>query len=110
MLPSPLLKKKLSSKQEQQLKTQNGSSITQLGALEDDEFEEFNAEDPDKKKKVGKQLNKVFFSSQSEINPEANGNESSKQEQQLKTQNGSSITQLGALEDDEFEEFNAEGS
>ncbi|CAJ0745255.1 24661_t:CDS:2 [Entrophospora sp. SA101] len=36
--------------------------------------------------------------------------ESSKQEQQLKTQNGSSITQLGALEDDEFEEFNAEGS
>ncbi|CAJ0758222.1 24490_t:CDS:2 [Entrophospora sp. SA101] len=35
---------------------------------------------------------------------------SSKQEQQLKTQNGSSITQLGALEDDEFEEFNAEGS
>ncbi|CAJ0912326.1 3328_t:CDS:2, partial [Entrophospora sp. SA101] len=82
-----------SSKQEQQLKTQNGSSITQLGALEDDEFEEFNAEDPDKKKKVGKQLNK-----------------SSKQEQQLKTQNGSSITQLGALEDDEFEEFNAEGS
>ncbi|CAH1763831.1 11228_t:CDS:2 [Entrophospora sp. SA101] len=34
-----------SSKQEQQLKTQNGSSITQLGALEDDEFEEFNAEE-----------------------------------------------------------------
>ncbi|CAJ0628508.1 10476_t:CDS:2 [Entrophospora sp. SA101] len=40
----------------------------------------------------------------------SNQGSSSSSKQQLKTQNGSSITQLGALEDDEFEEFNAEGS